>query len=132
MSILTFQGANAFLPPSPVVPMSAEISAITTTNPMVITLTGLLPENIYVPGQLVFLNVPFDYGMSQANGLTGQILSVSGSNFTINIDATQFDPFVVPVPTGVERPATLCPAGARNIYNFTTVPFRSIDGMRGN
>ncbi len=131
MSILTFQGANTFLPPSPVVPMFLNISAITQANPMVITVTGQLPENIYVVGQLVYLSVPFDYGMFQANSLTAEIIEINGSNFTVAIDSTQFDPFVVPVGN-VERPATLSPAGSRNIYNFTTVPFRSLDGARGN
>ena len=131
MSILTYQGANTFLPPSPVIPLTALISNISTTNPMVITVEDNPSANVYVPKQLVYLSVPFSYGMYQANGLTAEIIAVNGNDFTVAIDALQFDPFVIP-PSGAEQPAMLAPAGGRNIYNFTTLPFHSENGMVGN
>lgn len=129
-NILTYEGANTYLPPSPVVPLSALIANISNSNPMVITVEDSPTSNVYIPGQLVYLTVPVGYGMYQANGLTVQIIAVDGDNFTVALDSTQFDPFVTPL-YGVQ-PASLAPAGARNTYNFTTLPFRSLNGMVGN
>jgi hypothetical protein len=131
MSILTDQGANTYLPSSPVAPSFLLISAITRSLPMVITVSGQIPENIYVVGQTVYLSIPFTFGMYQANALTVEIIEVNGFNFSVNVDSTQFDPFVIPA-FGKEAPATLSPQGSRNIYNFTTLPFHSINGLVGN
>lgn len=121
--------ANTFLPPSPVVPQFLVIEDITTTSPMIITVTT---DNDYVVGQLVHLSVPETYGMFQADQLTGTIIAVDDTNliFTVDINATQFDTFVAP-PNFTEKPATIAPAGSRNIYNSTTVPFHS-QGNVGN
>lgn len=122
-------GANTYLPPSPVIPKFLSISAITKASTAVVTVTT---SNQYIAGQLVYFSVPFDYGMFQINGITGEILSVDGTNliFTVSINTTQFDAFSVPV--GGEQPATLAPAGARNEYNISTVPFHSENGQIGN
>lgn len=95
---------------------------------MVVTVTT---PNMYIPGQNVYLSVPASYRMTEANALTGQIIGISGLNFTLNIDSTQFTPFVVPA-TYQEQPASLSPAGSRNLYNVTTVPFHALDGSVGN
>lgn len=85
---------------------------------------------IYVVGQLVRFFIPSSYKMIQANGLTGQILAINGNEYTIDIDSTLFDAFVVP-PDYTPQPASLAPAGSRNIYNNLTVPFHS-EGNTGN
>ena len=125
----TTYGANTYLPPSPVVPMFLVIEDITNAIRAQVTVST---PNSYVVGQLMYFSVPFDYGMFQINGLTGQILSVDITNliFTLNIDTSFFDRFVNP-PSGIAKPATIAPAGARNIYNNTTVPFHSL-GNIGN
>lgn len=94
---------------------------------MVVTVTT---ANQYVVGQLCYLSVPASYGMIEADGLTGQIVSINGLDFILNINSLQFSPFVTPSSTQ-QQPASLCPAGSRNIYNFTTVPFHS-EGNFGN
>ncbi len=96
---------------------------------MVVTVSTV---NAYVAGQLVYFSIPFNYGMFQLNGLTGQITSIDVTNliFTVAINATQFDQFTVP-STG-EKPATLSPSGCRNIYNNLSEPFHALDGMVGN
>ena len=131
---MTFNnGANTYLPGSPVVPMFLLISNITQAKPAVITVAGQIPQNVYIPGQLIYLSIPSDYGMFQANTLTVEILFVNGANFTVSLDSTQFDPFVIPAAGFMNpRPASLSPAGSRNIYNFTTLPFHSLNGMAGN
>lgn len=128
--------ANTFLPPSPVAPKFLLISNITQANPMVVTVTT---DNEYVIDQLAYFSIPFDYGMFQLDGLTGKVINVDSTNLvlTFNINSTQFDAFTTP-SAGVkkERPASLSPAGSRNLTNFNTniriVPFHSIDGQIGN
>ena len=129
MSILTTQGSNTFLPPSPVVPMFLNIVSITNANPMVVTVNT---PNAFVVKQVAYFSIPFDYGMFQLNTLSAEVIAVDPTNliFTFALDSTQFDPFVVPM-SPVEAPATLSPAGSRNLYNFTNVPFHSL-GNFGN
>jgi hypothetical protein len=119
---------NVFLPPSPVSPPFLLISAITRAPKAVVTVTT---TNTYVEGQLCYFSIPFTYGMFQLNGKTGKIVSITGLNFTMDIDSSQFDTFVIP-SFGQEQPASLCSAGSRNIYNNTTVPFHALDGSVGN
>lgn len=99
---------------------------------MVVTVTT---PNSYVANQLAYFSVPFDYGMFQLDGITAEIAVVDITNLilTFNLDSTQFDAFVIP-GAGVkkERPASLSPAGSRNLYNNTTVPFHALNGQVGN
>ena len=128
--------ANTYLPGTIAIPSSLVITAITQTYPMVVTcvVNATTEANTYIPGQLVSLFVPYDYGMWQANGLVGQITAVNGLNFSLDIDATQFDPFVVPSSQYLVQPATMAPAGSRNLQfdNSTNqIGFQSLNN-RGN
>jgi len=121
--------ANIYLPPTLVTPGFLVITAITTTNPMVITIVDS-DYNTYVVGQLVHLSIPEAYKMVEANQRTGEILAIDGLNFSVSIDATNFSPFIVPDPASIItpiQPATLGPAGSRNIYNTTHEPFKSLN-----
>lgn len=119
--------SNVYLPPVIQIPSALEITAITQANPMVITTSANTDQiNNYIVGQLVRLTVPQTYGMYQANGLIGQITLVNGSNFTLNIDSSGFDPFVVP-SGNVQQPASLAPSGSRNL--LTPTPFQSYNNI---
>lgn len=119
--------SNTYLPISPVVPNTLLISNITQSNQAVVTVTA---ANTYVIGQVIKLTVPASYGMYQADQLSGQILAISGLNFTTDINTFTFDAFVTP-STFQEQPASLAPSGSRNLYNNQTVPFHSV-GNTGN
>jgi hypothetical protein len=101
---------------------------------MVITVAIANPTteaNTYIAGMAVRLMVPQTFGMYQANGLVGTILAIDGNNFSLNIDSTQFDPFVVP-SGNILQPATISPNGSRNLqYNNLTneVPFQSLSNV---
>jgi hypothetical protein len=121
---------NIYLPPVLLTPGQLIISAISQSNPMVVTIVNS-SFNTYIAGQLVYLSIPQTYGMSQASGMTGQITNVNGLNFTLNIDSSQYDPFIIPV-VGKESPASLSPAGSRNVQfnNFTyQVPFKDLNNI---
>ena len=128
---------NQYLPPVIAIPSALEISAISQSYPMVITVSSNTDqENTYIAGQAIRLNVPYVYRMFQANGLTGVILDATSNHLTVDIDSTLFDPFVPPtqpvLPPYATEPATIAPAGSRNLqYNNTTgqVPFQSLNNI---
>jgi len=128
--------ANIYLPGTIQVPSSIVITAITQSNPMVVTIDvdPVSESNTYIAGQLVKLTVPITYKMFQADGLLGQILDVSGSDLTLDLDSRLFDPFIIPA-AGKLQPASLAPSGSRNLpFNNVTssvIPFQSLNN-RGN
>lgn len=124
--------SNVYLPPVIQIPSSLEITAISNSNPMVITVSAMPANqvNTYIPGMLIKLTIPVNYGMWQAQGLKPQITAVTGNNLTVNVDSSQFDPFVVP-PSG-EQPASLAPSGSRNLaYSNSTsqIGFQSLNNI---
>jgi hypothetical protein len=125
----TTYGANTYLPSSPVVPPFLIITNITQGSPMVVTVST---TNAYIPGQMAYFSIPFDYGMFQLNGLSARVKSVDVTNliFTMDFDSTLFDSFVT--PSGGEQPASMASQGSRNTYNFVNLPFHSLNGGIGN
>lgn len=125
---------NQYLPPVIQIPSSLLITAMTQSSPLVITVAigNSTTEAItYIAGMNVKMTIPNTYGMFQANNLVGTILAINGFDFTLNIDSSQFDAFVI--PTGnVETPASIAPFGSRNLeYNNSTdlVPFQSLNNI---
>jgi len=123
---------NTYLPGVIAIPSSLLITGMTQSMPLVITYsvpsTGVFT---YIPGQLVRLTVPRTWGMYQANGLTGMIIALGTNTMTLNIDSTNFDPFVV-ATSSVETPASLAPAGSKNLQFSNTsmdVPFQSFNNI---
>lgn len=68
------------------------ITAITQSNPAMVTTSF---DHGYLPGLIVRLRVPPDFGM-RIDKQSGTILSVTADTFTIDIDTTNKDPFVLP------------------------------------
>ena len=86
------------------------ISAITNANPAQVTTTF---DHDYETGDIVRLNLSRWFGMTQANKLVGTITVTGTDTFTINIDTTKFDPYVIPapVPWYVDRYGSVTPVG---------------------
>ncbi len=124
--------ANQYLPGVIQIPSSLLITSMTQAYPMQIGFT--VPsnaENTYIAGQLVRLTVPKTWGMYQANGLTGQILSVGSSTMLVDINSTNFDAFTNG-SSSAETPASLASSGSRNLeFSNTTnkVPFQSFNNI---
>jgi hypothetical protein len=74
-------------------PAMRVITAITNGFPAVVT-TDI--NHNYQTGLIVRLDIPEDYGMVQANKLFGTITRIDATNFSIDIDTTNFSPFIVP------------------------------------
>lgn len=77
------------------VPEKNYITGITAANPMVVTLS--LTHNLEI-GDKVRLNVSSAFGMTQADGLVGEVTAVSTANntITLDIDASSFTAFSFP------------------------------------
>ena len=125
--------SNVYLPGTIQIPSSLNITSITNSYPMVVTaiINPVTEANTYIVGQVVRLTVPPTYGMFQANGLQGQILAISGLQFSLDIDSSQFDVFSMP-SGNAEQPASLAPSGSRNLeFNNSTaqVPFQSLNNI---
>jgi hypothetical protein len=85
----------------------------------------------YIPGQIIKLNIPFSYGMQQANGMTVEITAINSLNISVNVDSTNFDVFAIPSSTA-QQPASIAPAGSRNLqYNNSTnaVGFQALNNI---
>ena len=75
------------------------ILSITQDENALVTTTfdGINPGNHqYSTGLIARLYVPNGFGMVQANQLEGIITVINDTQFTITIDTTNFDAFVVP------------------------------------
>lgn len=129
---MTFD-ANTYLPGVIAIPSALLITGMTQSLPLIVTVQvpPVTAADTYIVGQLVRLTVPRPYGMYQANKLTAQIIARDVSTLTLNIDSTRFDAFITP-PNFVEQPATVAPAGSRNLqFDNTTglVPFQSLNNV---
>lgn len=126
---------NRYLAPVPVIPGNLLITNITNTYPMVVTIVNS-DVNSYIPGQSVILTVPNSYGMTQANGKAAPILSITGVNFSLDLDSTVFDVFVIPSGITIEQPASLSCYGSTNLqFNNNTinfVPYQNLYSNQGN
>jgi hypothetical protein len=129
---------NQYLPGVITAPVSLLILIMTRANPLVITAvvpsTGL-QSNTYVVGMAIRLFVPWTYGMWQANSLICTITNIRIAtfiNFTVDVNSSGFDAFVIP-SASKESPASLAPAGSRNLeYDNLTInylPFHSLNNI---
>ncbi len=81
------------------------------------TFDGINPGNHqYSTGLIVRLYVPYGFGMVQANELYGPITVINDTQFTMPIDTTNFDAFVIPdyQPGNFGTPAQVVPIGEVN------------------
>ena len=95
------------------------ILSITQAENAVITTTfdGINPgDHQYQSGLIVRIYVPHNFGMTQIDKLKGTITVLSSSTFSIDIDTTNFDAFIVPSnqPGNNFTPAQVVPVGEIN------------------
>lgn len=83
------------------------ILSITQSFPCVITTTydGLVPANHnYIDGMIVRLKVLERWGMQQIHNKFGFITVINATQFSLSIDTTLFDPYIIPVLVGPPGP----------------------------
>lgn len=90
-------------------PSNRRIVNITQANPAVITTSV---DSAYIAGQAIRLAVPPQFGMTQADSLVVNVISVNGGNITVNLDTTGFTAFKFPLNTVYPfTPAQCVPVG---------------------
>ena len=113
-------------------PQSCNITSISNANPAIVT-TGdvtypggvqtITPfVNGYLSGTIIRLVIPLGFGMSlpsqtQGNVLTGEITVIDDHTFSMNVDTTLFQPFILP------SPITLMDGTQLLAQNAEAVPF---------
>lgn len=120
-------------------PQFLYVTEITQASQAVVR-TSVDPTLYYAVGMKVHFSVPYSFGMTQINQLTGKIVAMSAANYTmtVDIDSSAFNAFAFPAsassPTA-QLFATVAPAGAstqvdpvtgvQTGYNFQFQPFRA-------
>lgn len=95
-------------------PPTRYISEISKATNAVVELTVI---HKYTVGQAVRFNVPSIYGMTEINGLLGNIIDIGTNTITVDIDSTAFTTFLFPTAEAVAKtnnaytPATIVPVG---------------------
>jgi hypothetical protein len=120
-------------------PQFLYVTEITQATQAVVR-TSVDPTLYYAVGMKVHFSVPYSFGMTQMNQLTGKILSMSSANYTmtVDIDSSAFTAFAFPASTSSPTAtlfATVAPAGAstqvdpvtgvQTGYDFQYQPFRT-------
>jgi hypothetical protein len=100
------------------------ITEITQATQAVVR-TSVDPTAYYVVGMKVHFSIPYSFGMTQMNQLTGKIVSMSSANYTmtVDIDSSAFSAFAFPASSSsptAQLFATLAPAGASTQFNPVT------------
>ena len=79
-------------------PFVCGITAITPQGTQTLVTTDI--DNAFVVGNQVQFQIPRQWGMRQLNQLKGYVSAVPDvDDILVNIDTSNFDPFVVPTPT---------------------------------
>lgn len=102
------------------------ISMITNSNPAVVTTTF---AHNYSTGTIVRLYVPTACGMTEANLQTGTISVTSATDFTINIDTTNYSGFISPPITPPPPPPIIPLPFPRINDQAMVVPIGEINSM---
>lgn len=117
-------------------PQFLYVTAISQATSAVVTLS-VDPTAYYVVGMKVRFSVPYIFGMTQMNGLTGKITALSAAAYTmtVDIDSSAFSAFAFPASATRSQFATVSPAGVATQfdpvtqvetgYNFQYQPFRT-------
>jgi hypothetical protein len=96
------------------IPFLCDITGITSSAQQSVVTTAVT-HGFVVGNQVQFL-VPQQWGMVQMNGLKGLVLSITSNTLTVNIDSSQFNPFITPsvtLPVVIDTPQVI-PIGGQN------------------
>ncbi len=100
------------------VPAVINILSISNANPAVVVTTydgTTAAANDYIDGLIVRIVVPQYFGMQQINKMKGVITIISPTSFSITIDSTNYDPFLIPTqhPSNLLNAAQVVPLGEK-------------------
>ena len=104
-------------------PAAKLIQSISNTDPLQVTTTT---NHEYLTGMIVRLMIPKICGMPEVNEVMGEITVTGLTTFTMQINATGFEPFAIPVaPNPHDNTCALVvPIGENN--NMLTAALRNV------
>jgi len=120
-------------------PQYLYVTEITKATSAVVR-TSVDPTAYYVVGMKIHFSIPYSFGMTEMDQLTGTITAMNATNYTmtVDIDSTAFSTFAFPLTTSSPTAtlfATVAPAGASTRrdpntfvetgYNFQYQAFKS-------
>jgi hypothetical protein len=110
--------------------LTKTIASITNTNPMIITTS--FPHH-YVPGMKATFLIPTMFGMQQLNRLIGQVIAVTSTVLTINIDSTRFSAFAYPLhlPSAYTPPSVIPLSSGPYLSPPPPLPYANQDSFEG-
>ncbi len=85
-----------FANPFPIFQRAMRIITAIEQGPTTLVTTSFAHQ--YMTGLIVRLVIPLPFGMPQINNMIGAIVVNSPTTFYIDIDSTQFYPFIIPDP----------------------------------
>ncbi len=84
------------------------ISGITNAQQAVVTFTT---AHMFTPGEIVGMRVTKPYGMFEINLQDALVLSITSQTITIDVDTTNYTPFIYPV-SGLNTPPVCVPSAS--------------------
>ena|ERR1017187_5371242 len=105
------------------------IASITNANPMVVTTT--FPHH-YVAGMMVGFLIPTAFGMVQLNDVVAQVLSITNTTLTINLNSTNFYIFSYPNPLpSAFTPPSIIPVSSGPYLAPLPLPYGNQESFEG-
>lgn len=105
------------------------IATATNANPMVIT---TVDNHGYVEGMMVTFLIPPQFGMTQLNGITAQVIGVTANTLTINLDSKNFSVFAYsPMLESAYTPPSVIPVSSGPYLPPEPLPYGNQDSFEG-
>ena len=102
----------SFANPNPIFQHAMRIIAdISNANIVQVTTTF---AHQYISGLILRLNIPIGFGMEQINQQYAPIIVTGSTTFTMPIDSTNYDPFMIPSGSGPFQDPQCIPIGEIN------------------
>jgi hypothetical protein len=105
---------SAFIP-NEFIPYAVEINSISNAQKAVI---GFVEDHAFTLGENVSIRSSQPYGMTEINNLVGHVIDLTSDSITVDIDTTNFRPFVYPPVGKVVFVAMAVPASSGIIPNY--------------
>lgn len=100
------------------IPFKCTITNVTSSNQQTVVTTSV--DHGFVVGNVVQFFIPSQWGMTELNNLKGDVFGITSNTITVDIDSSEFTPFITPVvtlPNIVQSPQVV-PVGDVNYGNY--------------
>lgn len=89
-------------------PQFRYVTAITNSQYATVTFSDV---HMFTPGEIIGMRVSKPYGMTEINNVNALVLSITPTTIKINVDTSNFTPFIYPV-SGTNTPPVCVPSAS--------------------